>query len=166
MSERSFANEVDYLLSVSKVIAGRPSWQPTNRTGQLRWGGSLESDGDSTGMKIAVDAYPNEAERRATITLSLGYSVWRVELGQLVSHFNEPPVPTGCRVGVVSGSHYHAWFDNRMLAVQNGIAKLKFARQLPANVQGIPNALRWFCPQVGIDVTFDPPEFPNRTNLV
>lgn len=157
---------IDDLLEVEKIIAGQPDWNPTDRDGQFRWGGILEVGGDSTRMKIAFDAYPNEARRRIIATMSLGRCFWRAEFAEFASHMNQPPVPDGFVKGLVIGPHYHCWADNRRFATQDQIGELHLARLAPSNIHGVENVIRWFCGQVNVSVNFEVPEYPRRTKLL
>jgi hypothetical protein len=158
--------EIDSLLAESKGLMGQPSWQQTARSDQLRWGGLLSIRGVACGLKLALDAYPSEADAPFVITLSKGSAIWRVEGRRLCSHMNRSPVPPGIELGIVSGPHQHSWYDNRHLSRGGSLpVDLLFAKQLAPNLRGMQNCLRWFCDEVNIEIG-SYPDYPKSERLL
>ncbi len=162
--------EIDGLLSAQKRIVGNPAWTPSARDGQLRWFAPLAIEGQICPLSLLIDAYPAWVHSRrfnVLLTYEGKYNIWRVEVHKHASHVNKPPVPSGCVVGLITGPHHHSWWDNRHLATQSRPPEaLEYAQILASNMQTVENVLRWFCNEVGIEVDFDPPAFPNSNMLV
>lgn len=163
---QNIADKIDKLLLAEKLLAGTPEFESSPRPNQFRWGGSLEINNEACGLKLWVDAQPDGFRQPFTITLNATTCVWRAEFVEMTSHLNNHPCPPTCDVGLIYGPHFHSWEDNRHLATPKKLPNLlKFGKPLPPNIQGLENALRWFCGETNIVINFNIPDYP-RSDLL
>jgi hypothetical protein len=160
---------VDRLLAAKKQVAGYPAWREGNRDEmRIRWPLLVGSSVSEAALHLT--AFPNSTELRFSIALVYRWCVARLDfVPKHESHTN--PLSRREHLGGiyrVREPHYHSWADNRYLATAAALPReLKCARELPPQIRRWDQAFRWFCDQVGVDLSdVEIPELPPRTRLL
>jgi hypothetical protein len=159
---------VDRLLAAKKRVVGDPIWREGNRD-EMRILWPLLVGSSVSEAALHLTGFPNSAELRFSIALVYRWCVARLDfVPKHESHTN--PLNRKELLGVyrVRGPHCHAWADNRYLATAAALPReLKCARELLPQIRRWDQAFRWFCDQVGIDLSgIDIPDLPPRTRLL
>lgn len=163
----SIRDRLDELMASPKALAGKSEWTRGTSDHHMRWKSPLDVNGELCGINLEIKSYPREDGLRFTIQLMFQIAIVRLEYWRYASHINWPPVPDGCPEFMVEGPHVHLWSDNRQfINTVNLPRELKFARMLPTNVHGFPNAFRWFCGETNIVCPREIPELPKSDLLL
>ncbi|WP_157619722.1 hypothetical protein [Skermanella stibiiresistens] len=156
---------IDHYLRSPKRLAGIADWWAGNghEDQRIKWAVTIqhENHGDLT-----ITWFPNSPVERFKIVLALPPAIWRIDYDPNDRHPNPLSTIPALPRGIILGSHFHAWEDNRHLMKGNmPPPRLRFARPLPADISGLHACLRWFCQHVNIALdgtTVPPPPSADR----
>ena len=141
---------IDRYLTSHKRLTGIAEWRTGNghEDWRIKWAVRVEHEdhGDLT-----ITWFPNSPVQRFKIVLALPPAIWRIDYDPNDRHPNPFSTVPALPQGIIVGSHFHAWEDNRHL-MKGGTPppRLHFARLLPPDVRGLDECLRWFCQRVNI----------------
>ena len=77
---RAIAELVDLLMVSQKELLGERSAKSPNRDDQVRWAWAVLVNGQSDQCQVCAVIYPNEPERRFSISLIYrGFNIWRLD---------------------------------------------------------------------------------------
>ena len=150
-------NEVDRFLAQQKTLSeGLPRWRDSHITGRLtaQWP-IIDSEGVlREGTRLVFVCKVDELTRLSVTLLLRGNRIFGVDLVP----GNECKVngPGAARLGLparVCGSHFHAWADNRDLALSAGLGAMQHRRPTPKLLTRLPHALAALAQSVNLALT-------------
>lgn len=168
MAGEPIAQLIDAMIASEKTLGGSPDWRSAgNNAGEWRLRIPLFIEGESCGVDVEINAYPDSGTNHFRIMLNAEKCIWRIDFNHFETHQN--PQDSWGAYGVrFREPHFHSWAANRRYATHSSLpAKLKIAQPLPTTIRQFDTVFRWFCGEVNI---VQPPvnmiTLPGRTRLI
>lgn len=151
--------QVDEFLAGDKWLEAPPTWQQSSRAGELE---AIWNIGDSLGVRAHLRFRVSQSEP-ALPSLSLIFRrnpVMRLDIEAPTTCHSNPPWAAQLGLpGIVCGSHFHSWDDNRDHILNTGLWVLPARRPVEPGLRRVPQMLPWIADRIGIELSHDDRDF-------